>query len=497
MSDHLLEMIKISKEFSGVWVLQDVDLTLRKGKVHILLGENGAGKSTLIKILSGAYTKTSGEIRINGERAVINNPSDAFGYKIGVIYQEFNLNTHMPIYENMFLGKEYSNPLGLIDRRRSIAEAQKALSRVGLEISPKRLVKTLSVAQMQLVEIAKALMSNVQILVFDEPTATLTENEIKRLFQIIRELKASGVGIIYISHRMKELKEIGDRCTILRDGNYIDTVNLNEVEDSDLIRMMVGRTVEFGKRSTHYAIDDDEVLRVEELQYAGLLKDISFSLKRGEILGVAGLIGSGRTEMARCIIGEYQANGGNIYIKGKKTKIKDPCDAIKNGIVYLSEDRKNEGLTRKHDVKTNLTLPGLDQLIHRGLISLTEEKDCANQLVNQFNIKTSDLNMLIRYLSGGNQQKVVIAKWVYKGADIYIFDEPTRGIDVGARQEIYNIMDTLVKEGSSIIMISSDLVEVIKMSDRVLVMYQGTIRGCLENDSDLSQETILNYAIGR
>jgi ribose transport system ATP-binding protein len=496
MSDYLVEMKKISKEFSGVWVLQDVDLSLKKGEAHVLLGENGAGKSTLIKILSGAYSKTSGEIYINGELAVINNPSDAFEYKIGVIYQEFNLNTYMPIYENMFLGKEYSNPLGLIDRRRCIAEAQKALARVGLEISAKRLVKTLSVAQMQLVEIAKALMSNVQILVFDEPTATLTENEIKKLFQIIQELKANGVGIIYISHRMKELKEIGDRCTVLRDGKYIDTVNLNEVEDCDLIHMMVGRNVEFEKRTSHYA-NNDEVLRVEEMQYAGLLKDISFTLRRGEILGVAGLVGSGRTEMAKCIIGEYKANSGDIYIKGKKTKIKDPCDAIKNGIVYLSEDRKNEGLTLKHDVKTNATLPGLDKCIHRGLISLNKEKDCANQLVNQFNIKTSSLNMLIKYLSGGNQQKVVIAKWVYKGADIYIFDEPTRGIDVGARQEIYNIIDSLVKEGASIIMISSDLVEVIKMSDRVLVMNQGTISGCLENDINLCQETILNYAIGR
>jgi ribose transport system ATP-binding protein len=261
--------------------------------------------------------------------------------------------------------------------------------------------------------------------------------------------------------------------------------------------MMVGRTVEFEKRTTRYAINDDEVLRVEKLQYAGLLKDVSFTLKRGEILGVAGLVGSGRTELAKCIIGEYKANSGNIYINGKKTTIKDPCDAIKYGMVYLSEDRKNEGLTLKHDVKTNSTLPGLDKLINQGLISLTKEKDSANQLVKQFNIKTSNLNMLIKYLSGGNQQKVVIAKWVYKGADIYIFDEPTRGIDVGARQEIYNIIDTLVKEGSSIIMISSDLVEVIKMSDRVLVMHQGTISGCLENDINLCQETILNYAIGR
>ena len=497
MSEYLLEMKKISKEFSGVWVLQNVNLSLRSGEVHVLLGENGAGKSTLIKILSGAYTKTSGDIFINGEFAEIKDPSDAFKYKIGVIYQEFNLNPYMAIYENLFLGKEYCNGVGFIDRKRCIQEAKDALQRVGLNISPQKLVKDLSVAQMQLVEIAKALMSHVQVLVFDEPTATLTEREIEKLFQIINELKAEGVGIIYISHRMKELKYIGDRCTVLRDGLYIDTVNLADVEDCDLVRMMVGRTVEFDKKSQKFADANVEVLSVEGLSYRNLLDDISFSLKKGEVLGVAGLVGSGRTELAKCIIGEYKAKQGTIKIKGKKVKISDPCDAIKNGIVYLSEDRKNEGLIVKHDVQTNATISGLDKLIRGGLINLEKERDCANELVERFNIKTNGLKMLIKHLSGGNQQKVVIAKWVNSGADVYIFDEPTRGIDVGARQEIYSIMEELVKAGASIIMISSDLVEIIKMSDRVLVMHQGKIGGILESDVELNQETILNYAIGR
>lgn len=497
MSEFLLEMKNISKEFSGVWVLQGVNLSLKKGEVHVLLGENGAGKSTLIKILSGAYTKTSGEIFISGELAEIRNPSDAFGYKIGVIYQEFNLNPYMSVYENLFLGKEYSNGFGFIDRNRSIKEASIALQRVGLDISPKKLVKDLSVAQMQLVEIAKALMSQVKILVFDEPTATLTEKEVDKLFQIINELKADGVGIIYISHRMKELKCIGDRCTVLRDGKYIDTVNLAEVEDCDLIRMMVGRSVEFEKRTEDHTNPNVDVLSVEGLSYRKLLDNVTFTLKKGEVLGVAGLVGSGRTEMAKCIIGEYKATRGSITVKGRKVKISDPCDAIKNGIVYLSEDRKNEGLIVKHDVETNATITGLDKLIRGGLIDMEKERDCANELVKQFNIKTNGLKMLIKNLSGGNQQKVVIAKWVNSGADIYIFDEPTRGIDVGARQEIYTIMEDLVRAGASIIMISSDLVEIIKMSDRVLVMHQGKIGGILNNDVDLCQETILTYAIGR
>lgn len=497
MSDYVLEMKKISKEFSGVWVLQDVDFTVRKGEVHVLLGENGAGKSTLIKILSGAYTKSRGEILINGQPADINNPSDAFNYKIGVIYQEFNLNPYMSIYENLFLGKEYSNNLGFIDRSRCVAEAKAALERVGLDISPKKMVKDLSVAQMQLVEIAKAIMSKVQILVFDEPTATLTEREIEKLFQIINELKTSGVGIVYISHRMKELKQIGDRCTILRDGCYINTVEIKETAECELVRMMVGRTVEFEKRANHYFKEDEEVMRVDGLAHKKLVHDISFSLRKGEILGVAGLVGSGRTEMAKTIIGEYKPTSGCVYLQNKPVNINSPADAIENGIVYLSEDRKNEGLITKHDVQTNSTLSSLDMFVRNGIISTRKEKECAGKLVNKFGIKTSGLQMLVKHLSGGNQQKVVIAKWVNTGADIYIFDEPTRGIDVGARQEIYNIMEDLAKNGASIIMISSDLVEIIRMSDRVLVMHQGTIGGCLENDADLCQETILNYSIGR
>jgi ribose transport system ATP-binding protein len=295
---------------------------------------------------------------------------------------------------------------------------------------------------------------------------------------------------------MKELKLIGDRCTVLRDGSYINTVDLKDVEDNDLVKMMVGRDVELNKRQDHFA-SDEEVLRVEGLCCSKGIKNASFSLRKGEILGIAGLVGSGRTELAKCVIGEYKRSCGDIYIKGQKVVINSPCDAMKYGIVYLSEDRKNEGLILMHSVKTNATLTGLDKIIRAGLISPSLEKDCADSLVKQFNIKTTGLEMLLKNLSGGNQQKVVIAKWVNSGADVYIFDEPTRGIDVGARQEIYSIMDDLVQAGASIIMISSDLVEIIRMSDKVMVMHQGIVTGILENDAELSQETILNYAIGR
>jgi len=490
-----LEMKNISKSFSGVTVLDNVDFNLQAGEVHVLLGENGAGKSTLIKILSGAYQKSQGEVFIEGKKVVINNPNDAFGYGVGVIYQEFNLNPHMSIYENIFLGKEYTTRFGLIDRRRSIDEAETICSRVGLTATMTTLIKDLSIAQKQMVEIAKAIVMNVKILVLDEPTATLTENEINKLFEIIRELKTNHVGVIYISHRMKELKEIGDRCTVLRDGCLVKTVNLKEASDKDLIRMMVGRNVDFEKRQ-FLGNDNEVVLEVNGLSYKNLLRNISFKLHKGTILGIAGLVGSGRTEIAKCIMGEICKNEGKILIKGTERKIACPTDAIKYKIVYLSEDRKSEGLILKHDVKCNVSLAGLDKLKLWGLLSKRKEKACIQELINKFKIKTRNQDTLVRDLSGGNQQKVVIAKWIFCGADIYIIDEPTRGIDVGARQEVYSIMEELLKSGVSIIMISSDLVEVLKMSDEILVMCKGEVAAILDNHQIIQQEEILKYAVG-
>ncbi len=495
MNNYLIEMKDINKSFSSVKVLEDVNFNVKPGEVHVLLGENGAGKSTLIKIMSGAYIKTSGKILINGKEVDIDKPTDGFKHGIGVIYQEFNLNPYMPIYENIFLGKEYVKKMGILDRKKAMKETKKICKKVGLNIPVTTLIKDLSVAQKQMVEIAKAISMNVKILVLDEPTAALTDTEIKKLFSIIRELKSNGVGLVYISHRMEELKEIGDRCTVLRDGNYIGTVDLDEVTEDDLIKMMVGRKVDFDKRSSNYIVDD-KTLEVKDLCYESVLKDVNFSLRKGEILGVAGLVGSGRTELAKCIIGEYPKTKGEVVVCGDKKDIKSPCCAISNGIVYLSEDRKSEGLILKHDVKENMTLVALDRIKNKFLLNHKKEKKKVENLVKQFNVKTHSINTKVKNLSGGNQQKVVIAKWVFCGADVYIIDEPTRGIDVGARQEIYNIMEELLKTGASIIMISSDLVEVLKMSDRILVMSQGSVSTILKNDGKVKQEDILKHAIG-
>lgn len=495
MDGYLLEMKNICKVFPGVVALNQVSFSLRAGEVHVLLGENGAGKSTLIKILAGAYTKTAGEILIHGQSVSIEQPTDASKYGISVIYQEFNLNPYMPIYENIFLGKEPLTKLGLINKRQAIEKSRVLCQSVGLDVSPLTRVKDLSVAQKQLVEIAKALSMDVKILVLDEPTATLTDKEIERLFELIGQLKRQGVGIIYISHRMAELKQIGDRCTVLRDGCCIGTVELAQVSEDDLIRMMVGREVTF-ERKKNGSLGDEIVLEVKNLCYDRILKDISFELRKGEILGIAGLVGSGRTELAKCIVGEYRANQGQVLVEGRLLKNSSPATAIEQGVVYLSEDRKAEGLILKHDVKTNVTLPALRKILAGPFLDKTREKSLVSELVEQLKIKTGNLETLAGNLSGGNQQKVVVAKWLLTGAKVYIFDEPTRGIDVGAREEIYKIMEMLIESGASIIMISSDLVEILKMSDRVLVMHDGEVTGILENTEELTQEKILSYAIG-
>lgn len=495
MTDYLLEMRNVSKRFPGVLALDNVSFCLIPGEVHVLLGENGAGKSTLIKILSGAYAKTQGEILIQGQKAEINGPTDAFKYGISVIYQEFNLNPYMPIYENIFLGKEFITKSGLIDKRKAVEETKRISEVVGLSASPTSLVKNLSVAQKQLVEIAKAIVSDAKIVVFDEPTATLTESEIEKLFQIINGLKRKGVGIIYISHRLREFREIGDRCTVLRDGRCVGTVELSQVTEDDLIRMMVGRAVDFNKRKASCA-STEVVLEVRNLCYNDVLSSISFDVRKGEILGISGLVGAGRTELAKCVIGEYRKTSGEVYLNDRLLRISSPSDAIAQGIVYLSEDRRSEGLILRHDVKSNISLPALGKIVVRGLLSRAKERGHVNSLVGRLSIKTPNLEAPAQDLSGGNQQKVIIAKWLFRGAEVYIFDEPTRGIDVGAKEEIYRIMETLVRDGASIIMISSDLVEILRMSDRILVMRQGRAVAVLENEEELAEEDVLAYEIG-
>ncbi len=492
MSENILEMKHITKSFFGVNVLKDTQLTVKKGQVHILLGENGAGKSTLIKILSGAYAREEGTVVFDGEELPQMPPGDVIKKGISVIYQEFNLVPEMSVYENIFLGKEYSNGIK-VDHKREIKEAKEYMDRIGLDVNPKTLISRISVAKKQLVEIAKAISNDVKLLVLDEPTAAITDKETEMLFEIIRELKSQGIGIIYISHRMSELFEIGDVCTVMRDGEYVGTVNIKDTTEDELTEMMVGRKVSFEKIENKNIDREDVVLSVKDLGYKDLVKNVSFELHRGEILGFAGLVGAGRTETAKTIIGDYKKDRGTVLYKGKEIGT-NLSENIKNGIVYLSEDRKDEGLILMHSVAENIALPNLDKLC-RPFLNRRKERKTAREYVDSLKIKTFSELTDAKNLSGGNQQKVVIAKWLYSDADVYIFDEPTRGIDVGARDEIYNIMYELIKKKASIIMISSDLVEVLKMSDRVAVMGGGELRAILDNDGELTQQDILKIEL--
>ncbi|GKX29813.1 monosaccharide-transporting ATPase [Vallitalea longa] len=492
MKENILEMKGISKSFYGVKVLNDAKLEVKPGEVHVLLGENGAGKSTLIKILSAAYKKECGIIKFNGECVEFKSPKEAIDNGISVIYQEFNLNPCVPIFENIYIGKEFTKN-GLIDKKTAIKESKKYMDLIGLKVDPTVLVSELSVAQKQMVEIAKAISNDVKILVLDEPTAAITDKETAKLFEIINELKSDGVGIIYISHRMSELFEIGDRCTVMRDGEYVSTVNLNETDCDELTKLMVGRKVSFEKVENKY-IKDEVVLEVKNLYYKNLIKDVSLKLRKGEILGIAGLVGAGRTELAKCIIGAYKTKRGSISLKGKTLKGNSIRESIDNGMVYLSEDRKDEGLILMHTVLDNVALPNLNRFGGL-LLSKDKMKQVTQDFISKLKIKTHSPFYKVENLSGGNQQKVVIAKWLFSDSDIYIFDEPTRGIDVGARDEIYEIMRQLIEKGASIIMISSDLVEVLKMCDSVAVMKEGEIAAVLPNEDNLTQEDILSCAL--
>jgi ribose transport system ATP-binding protein len=490
----LLEMRDISKSFPGVQALDHVGLDLYEGETHVLLGENGAGKSTLIKILTGAYRADSGEILIDGKRVEISDPRKGIALGISCIYQEYNLNPFTPVYENIFLGRELTKRFRLIDFKTTVKETNEILGRMGLSISPTVLVKYLGVAQKQLVEIAKAISMNARIIIFDEPTSALSEDEIKTLFQIIRDLKRQHYGIIYISHRLEEIMQIGDRYSVLRDGKMIGGGNVEGWALGEVVKMMVGREVLYLKRTESY-VREEEVLKVDGLWYKDHVKDVSFSLRKGEILGIAGLMGAGRTELAKCIIGEYGKDEGKIYLNGKEAQLRSVNTSLKQGIAYLSEDRKGEGLFLKHAVKNNVTISALDRILSFRFLSFRKELDVCSKLISELRIKTPNLRINVANLSGGNQQKVVIAKWLMTMARIFIFDEPTRGIDVGAKEEIHKLMVTLLREGASIIMISSEIPEILNLSDRILVMRQGRVAKILDNKG-VDQEEIFRYEAG-
>jgi len=490
----VLEMKNISKQFPGVLALDGVNLQLRAGEVHTLLGENGAGKSTLIKILSGAHKKDSGEILIDGELVEINGPKHSMKLGISVIYQEFNLNPYFSIAENIFLGKEFVNKFGIINWKDTHAQARKIIDRVGLKRSTSTKIKDLSVGEKQLLEIAKALSLDSRIIIFDEPTATLSAKDVETLFDLIEKLKKENKSIIYISHRMEEIKRIGDKCTVLRDGKYIDTVDAKTTDREQLIRLIAGRKIDESVKKTP-SNPGNVVLEVESLKAEEKVEDASFFVREGEILGFSGLVGSGRTEAMKAIVGCMKKIDGEVKLNGKKVSYKSPCNAMKDGIVYLSEDRKKEGLVLCMNVKQNISLTNLKEIISKMAFSTKKEVKLAKKYVGDLKIKCSSENVQVKNLSGGNQQKVIIAKALFSKAKVLIFDEPTRGIDVGAKDEIYDLLVALANEGYAIIMISSDLPEVLKISNRVVVMREGKVSAVLENEN-LKQEEVLHYAMG-
>lgn len=496
MSEYALEMRGISKAFQGSQALQNVDFSAYNGEVHALIGENGAGKSTLMKILAGAYIPDNGEIFISGKPVVISSPIEAIKLGIGVIYQELNLIPYLSAIDNVMLGHERRNKLGFINLKMHRKEARKWLDELGENVIEdyNRPICNLSIAQQQMVEIAKALSLNASIIVMDEPSSTLTEKEINYLFGLINKLKQKGVTIIYISHRLEELFKITDRLTVLRDGQLITTVTTDSVDKGKLVSLMIGRELNntFPVRENY--IQDEYLLEVKHLFSGKLVKDISFNLRKGEILGISGLVGSGRTELARAIFGADSVDSGEIFFQGEKVNIKDPSHAVKLGIGLATEDRKSQGLFLDLSIKDNVSISSLDRISSVGFINVKQELEFILKCIEELNIKTSN-NKKVKELSGGNQQKVVLARWLGTESKVLILDEPTRGIDVGAKYEIYCLMNKLVKRGIGIIMISSELPEIIGMSDRILVMYNGRITGEID-DKDLSEERIMWYATG-
>lgn len=489
MSEFILQLQNISKNFPGVRALNNVNFDLKPGEIHALVGENGAGKSTLIKIITGAHEPTSGQMLIDGVAVTKNDPTKSMDKGIFTIYQELNLLSAMSVMDNMFLGKEMAQG-GLLSKRRMLQTCKGVIGQLGVEIDPKSLIRDLSVAYQQLVEIAKVLLSESKILIMDEPTAPLTESETEILFRIIKKLKEKGVAIIYISHKLDEVFELSDRITVIRDGEHIKTMDAAEASKDELIKLMIGRELgdQYPERSANIGAP---ILQVEKLTNHRV-KGVSFSLKTGEILGIAGLVGSGRTEMARMVFGADKKQSGTIQLNGKEVAIKSPLDGIKHGIGLIPEDRKHQGLLLGQTIKLNMTFSSL-RTDKKPLINKKKETAFCKDLWKKLNIRGASLMQKVVNLSGGNQQKVVLAKWLATNCDILIFDEPTRGIDVGAKREIYTLMSQMSDEGKSVIMISSEMPELIGMSDRIIVFHEGELVGELIGD-DISQENILKLA---
>lgn len=492
MSEYILELKKISKSFSGVEVLHEVSLAVRPGEVHALLGENGAGKSTLVKIMTGVHHPDNGEILLNGEPVKFSDARESRQAGIAAIYQELSLFPDLDVAENIFAGRQPVTAGGRVNWRKLYAEAGRLLESLGVQLDLKQKARTLSIAQQQMVEIARAFSISARILIMDEPTSSLTLHEVDDLFRLVRRLREEGTAIIFISHRLEELYALADCVTVLRDGTYVDTRSMKDVTRDDLIRMMVGRTITnlFPKEDVRVG---DVILKVEHLSRAGSFHDVSFELRRGEILGLAGLVGAGRTNVARAIFGVEPATAGSIQIDGQVVAIISPQQAIKLGLAYVPEDRQLHGLIPAMHITSNISLPMLSRYAQSGWLRDKVERKSTYEAARQMEVRANNIWQLARELSGGNQQKVVLAKWLSTNPRILILDEPTRGIDVGTKAAVHGLMSKLAAEGMAILMISSELPEILGMSDRVIVMREGVVTGQFSR-AEATQETIISAA---
>ncbi|MGN1141860.1 MAG: sugar ABC transporter ATP-binding protein [Oliverpabstia sp.] len=494
--EYVLEMKNICKSFPGVKVLEDVNLQVKPGEVHALMGENGAGKSTLMKILMGIYKADQGSIILQGQETAIHGPKDAMNKGISMIHQELNTLLDMEVAENVFVGREILkkgfSKMKIVDLDKMREETARYFREMSIDIDPKAKMRTLSVAEMQLVEIVKAISLNSKIIVMDEPTSAITEKEAQVLFAQIDRLKKQGVAIIYISHKMDEIFRISDTITVLRDGEWIGTKPASELDDNSLIKMMVGRELTdiYPKEPAPIG---DVILEVKDLSRGRKVQNVNLTLRRGEVLGIAGLVGAGRSELVETIFGLYPKTGGEIFLNGKKVDIKNPKEAIKNKIALITEDRKLTGLNLIGSVKENISIVSLSKMSKKGIIDKKRENEVAEKYIKELKIKTPNGNAIVGNLSGGNQQKVVLAKWLLDEPEIIIFDEPTRGIDIGAKRDIYLLINELAKEGKAVIVISSEMAEVMGISDRIAVMCEGELKGMIQRE-EFSQELIMSYA---
>ena len=484
----------IDKSFGSTQVLKQAGFTLESGEVHALMGENGAGKSTLMKILTGVYTKDAGTVLVDGKEVNYKNPQEAEKAGIVFIYQELNVMFDLTVEENLFMGKEIHGKFGICDKKAMQKKAQEALNILGVNISPKTVMAELSVGQQQMVEICKALMADAKVIIMDEPTAALTQSETVALFKVIESLRKKGVSMVYISHRMEEIFELCDRITVLRDGSYIGVKNIPETNMNEIVKMMIGR--EIGERYPSRNVKiGKEVLKVKELTRKGTFHDVNFSVRAGEVLGVSGLMGAGRTEIMQAIFGNLSYESGTIEIDGKEVKISNPRQAMEHGIGFITEDRKTEGLMLDKSIRENISLCNLRRISKSSVISREAEKNMVAEAIKDLHIKCFGSYHECNNLSGGNQQKVVLAKWILTNPKILILDEPTRGVDIGAKKEIYSIINKLAAQGVAIIMVSSELPEVLGMSDNIMVVREGEVRGIISYE-EANQERVMTLATG-